>query len=87
MTVAAADQVATPHLPANLPPERLAFDPAYRRARFLIIDNLWRNWGVQHIPGLDRIVRNAESRWKTVFSAGEIVVYENPALLPDSDEP
>jgi Dolichyl-phosphate-mannose-protein mannosyltransferase len=33
----------TPHLPANLPADRFAFDPRYTQARFVIVDNLWRN--------------------------------------------
>lgn len=36
----AANSVATPHLPANLPPERWAFDPTIQNARFVIVDSL-----------------------------------------------
>jgi Dolichyl-phosphate-mannose-protein mannosyltransferase len=81
MAVAATDRVATPHLPADIPLERLAFDPDYRRARYVVIDNLWRNWGVVHIPGLQNVVDDvqASASWELVFEIGQFVVYENLA--------
>ncbi|HUN09485.1 MAG TPA: glycosyltransferase family 39 protein [Aggregatilineales bacterium] len=78
MVVAAADRVATPHLPADLPPARLAFDPDYRLARFVVMDDLWRNWGVVHIPGLSQMVEEVQSNWPLVYSEGQFNIYENP---------
>jgi hypothetical protein len=35
----ASNSVATPHLPADIPPERYAYDVDYRTAEFVVIDN------------------------------------------------
>lgn len=70
--------VATPHLPADLPPDRFAFDPRFEAARFVVVDDLWRRWAVIHVPGLaDRLIEIED--WPVVFSAGDIVVYERPS--------
>jgi Dolichyl-phosphate-mannose-protein mannosyltransferase len=77
MSVAATDHIATPHLPADLPANRLAFDPNYATADYAVIDDLWRNWGIYHIPGLDGIMSNIQENWTLVFEAGDIAVYQN----------
>nr|MBA3872982.1 hypothetical protein [Anaerolineae bacterium] len=77
MAVAATDHVATPHLPGNIPPERLAFNPDYRQARFVVIDNLWRNWGVIFIPGLSNVVADVQTNWRKVYELGQFAVYEH----------
>lgn len=79
MAVAAADHIATPHLPVDIPADRLAFNPDYRDARYVVIDNLWRNWGVVHIPGLGELVNDVQANWLKVFELGQFVVYENLA--------
>jgi hypothetical protein len=76
MAVAATDHVATPHLPGNIPPERLAFNPDYHQARFVVIDNLWRNWGVIFIPGLSDVVNDVQTNWRKVYELGQFDVYE-----------
>jgi hypothetical protein len=76
MALAAAGQAA-PHVPPNLPRQRYAFDPRFERARYVIVDNLWRNWGVFHAPGLAARLAEVET-WPAVFRAGEIVVYQRP---------
>jgi 4-amino-4-deoxy-L-arabinose transferase-like glycosyltransferase len=76
MTVAATGQ-GTPHLPADIPADRFAFDPDYRRARFVVVDNLWRNWAVWNVIGVSDIVRQVET-WPLAFKAGELEVYCNP---------
>jgi len=80
MTVAATGQ-ETPHLPADIPVDRFAFDPDHRSARFVVVDNLWRNWGVWNVPGVSDIARQVET-WSLAFKAGEIEVYCNP-VRPD----
>ena len=89
MTVA-FDGQATPHLPADIPRERFVFSPRYQQARFVVVDNLWRNWGAVHIPALATILTEIAS-WPLVFEAGAIQVYENPAYvttgIPRSDAP
>ena len=76
MAVAATDHVATPHLPGNIPPERLAFNPDYHQARFVVIDNLWRNWGVIFIPGLSDVVNDVQTNWRKVYELGQFSIYE-----------
>lgn len=74
---AAAAGLATPHLPADLPPVRFAFDPRFERARFVVVDNLWRNWAAVHVPTVDAWLR-AMDNWPIVFRAGAVSVYLNP---------
>jgi hypothetical protein len=76
--IVAATGQATPHLPGNIPPDRYAFDPHYQNARFIIIDNLWRNWGIPNVPTLATITQDIEAHWLLVYHSGDIVVYANP---------
>ncbi len=69
----------TPHLPANVPPDRWLFDPDYHRARYAVVDNLWRNWAAPNIPGVVDMLAEIET-WPLVFQAGAIKVYQNPAV-------
>ena len=64
-------------LPGDIPADRFAFDPRYTQARFVIVDNLWRNWAVWDIAGVSGMMRQVEA-WPRVFSSGEIEVYCNP---------
>jgi 4-amino-4-deoxy-L-arabinose transferase-like glycosyltransferase len=66
-----------PDLPANIPADRFAFDPHYGQARFVIVDNLWRNWAVENVPGVPDLLHEVGT-WPLAFEAGEIRVYENP---------
>lgn len=66
----------TPHLPTVIPSARFTQQPHFSQAKFVIVDNLWRNWGVFHLPGLAEQMSQIE-QWPVVFSAGEIVVYIN----------
>ncbi|CAG0936831.1 hypothetical protein TFLX_05727 [Thermoflexales bacterium] len=68
---------ATPHLPADIPPDRWAFDPSVEQARFVIVDNLWRNWAVPNVAGVADMLQEIE-RWPIVLRSGELVVYQNP---------
>jgi hypothetical protein len=68
---------ATPHLPANLPPERFAFSPDYTQARFVVVDNLWHTWAVFNVSGVDRMLETLKS-WRIAFQSGDITVYCNP---------
>jgi len=76
MAVAANGEDA-PHLPGNIPPERWVFDPRLENADWAVVDNLWRNWGGVHIPGVARMLQTVES-WLLVFEAGVIRIYQNP---------
>jgi 4-amino-4-deoxy-L-arabinose transferase-like glycosyltransferase len=48
--VIAASGKATRHLPADIPPERFAYDVRYTQARFVIVDKVWRNWAARNMP-------------------------------------
>jgi hypothetical protein len=68
---------ATPHLPGHLPAERWAFDPSIGRARFVIVDNLWRNWAMPNVPGVSEMLHEIEA-WPIVLRSDEVVIYQNP---------
>ena len=59
-----------------MPADRFAFDPDYQHARFVIVDNLWRNWAVPNVAGVPGMLREVEL-WPQVFKAGVIAVYCN----------
>jgi len=72
---AIADGQDAIHLPGYLPENRYAFAVDYQSARYVVIDDLWRNWGVVHIPQIAEMVDDVGS-WELVFEAGSIRVYE-----------
>jgi 4-amino-4-deoxy-L-arabinose transferase-like glycosyltransferase len=74
--VAAAGH-ATPHFPGDIPPDRFAFDARLARAKFVAIDNAWRNWAASRIPEVAEMMRQVE-QWPQVWRAGDIAVYQNP---------
>ncbi len=76
--VVAAQGIETPHLPANIPDSRWAFDLDYETADFIIIDHLWYNWGIYHIPGLQEIIGDVTT-WPVAAQSGQITAYRNPA--------
>lgn len=76
--VAAYRGVATAHLPANVPHTRFRFDPSPELAHFVIVDNLWQNWAVYHVPGTPALITQVE-QWPLVAQAGAIRVYCNAA--------
>lgn len=76
--IVARSHQATPHLPANIPANRYAFDPDYTRARYIIIDNLWRSWGLPNVPTLAAITQDIETNWTAVYQSGSITVYTPP---------
>lgn len=67
----------TPHLPADVPAERWAFNPAYQQARFVVVDNLWHNWAQPNVAGTTEMLKDIEA-WPVAFRAGDLVVYQNP---------
>ncbi len=72
---------ATPHLPANIPGDRFVYPAHYQQARYAVVDNYWRNWGVTNVAGLADMMAEIE-RWPLVFESGEIAVYRNQAPQP-----
>jgi hypothetical protein len=80
MALAYAGQ-ATPHVPAGVAAERWVYDPSFARARYVVVDNLWRNWAVYNVSGAAAVLAEAET-WPEVFRAGAVVVYERPVGAP-----
>ncbi|MCU0498188.1 MAG: glycosyltransferase family 39 protein [Anaerolineae bacterium] len=78
MTAASMTQGATPHLPALIPADRWVFDPSYTRARYVVIDPTWYNWGQVHVPGVREMLSVIET-WPIVLSVGELRVHQNPS--------
>src|SRR5690606_23885008 len=74
----AATGVGMPHLPNHIPADRWAFDPRYEQVRYVVIDNLWRNWGAVHIPAVAAMMEAVMDGWALVFEADGIQVYERP---------
>jgi hypothetical protein len=74
----AATGLATPHLPDTIPADRWAFDPRYEQARYVVIDNLWRNWGTVHIPAVAAMMEDVANTWTLAFEVSGIQVYEKP---------
>ncbi len=62
------------HIPGNLPQERLLFAVDARQADYIVIDNLWRNWGAVHIPQIARLVQHMDAQ-EPVFSSGSIEIF------------
>ena len=76
--VVAASGEPTSHLPANIPSQRFVFDPRLDSARYVIVDNLWRNWAMPNMPAAAALLRRVEA-WPLVFKQGQIEIYQNPA--------
>lgn len=75
--VAAAAGVATPHLPTDLPADRWRFVPSLAAARVVIVDNLWHNWALVHVPGVAAMLDEVAA-WPIAAQSGQITVYVNP---------
>ncbi|MBN1681513.1 MAG: glycosyltransferase family 39 protein [Anaerolineae bacterium] len=77
----AADGRPTKHFPDDIPARRFSFDARFSNARFVIIDNMWRNWAVLNIEDLEDIIDEIEDggSWPLVFESGDVSVYRNPA--------
>jgi 4-amino-4-deoxy-L-arabinose transferase-like glycosyltransferase len=78
---AAAGGAWTAHLPGNIPSRRFAFAIDLEQTRFVVVDDLWRLWGIHFVPGADRMLRTVED-WPLVFQSGSLSVYRNPAVAP-----
>ncbi|MEM7133735.1 MAG: hypothetical protein AAF702_45995 [Chloroflexota bacterium] len=75
--VAAAQGIASSHLPANVPSSRFLITPSYANARFIIVDNTWHRWAIYHVPGVREVLTELSTR-NPIFESGEIAVYDNP---------
>lgn len=73
--------VETEHMPGDIPRQRFVFDASYTRARYIVIDELWRGWASASIPEVKALVREVEM-WPLEIKIGEFEVYCNPGLVP-----
>jgi len=58
----------------DLPQDRFRFDPSYQNAKFIIIDNLWLNWGEPNLEDLAGIRHFAE-QYPVTFKTEHITIY------------
>lgn len=73
-----SSQVDGVHFPATLYPERFAFDVNYRNATYAIVDNLWRDWGVIHMPIVNDMLTDIQQNWELIYQSVTLQVYKNP---------
>jgi hypothetical protein len=66
------------HLPHDLPHERYAFIPTVDHADYVVVDNIWRNWGNVHIPQAVVLYQTVVDTWELVYRAGTLDVYARP---------
>lgn len=71
----ADDGKKTDFFPEGIPAERLAFPVEYTNAEYIVIDNIWRNWGEEFAPDLIEIREFAETG-SIVFQTEHIAVYK-----------
>jgi hypothetical protein len=76
----AIDGKRTEHFPTDIPLNRFSFNPRVDEARFVIIDDIWRNWAVVAMPEVSEIFEQIDE-WHIFLEVGDIVVYENPTKL------
>jgi hypothetical protein len=67
----------TIHFPPNVPRERFIFDPSVNNARYVVVDDLWRDWAVRWMPAVKAMVEQVE-QWPLELEHGEYQVYRNP---------
>lgn len=65
------------HFPADLYPERFAFEIHYQTADYAVVDNLWRDWGAVHMPVVADMLATIQT-WELIFETNMIQVYKNP---------
>jgi hypothetical protein len=68
----------TLHFPADIPKAHFAYSADYRRAKFAVVDPVWRNWGAVNMPAVAVLLEEVQD-WPLVYQQGDIYVYQNPA--------
>ena len=67
--------LSTTFFPNNVSHNRFRFNPEYAKAKYIVIDNLWKNWGEQNLSDLIMLRRFAES-FRVVFKTSNISIYQ-----------
>ncbi len=68
----------TAHFPTRIPAERFAYSTSPDRARFVVVDPIWRNWAALAMPGVADLMREVQT-WPLEFVSGEVSVHRNPS--------
>jgi 4-amino-4-deoxy-L-arabinose transferase-like glycosyltransferase len=72
----AYEGIETVDYPDEIPVDRFAFEANFRRARYAIVDPIWRDWGAAHLPAVEAMLQEIEG-WPIVLQVGSIEVREN----------
>jgi hypothetical protein len=67
--------LSTTYFQNDVSHNRFRFNPSYPNAKFIIIDNLWMNWGEENLKDLVTIRHFAE-QYPVVFKTKQILVYK-----------
>lgn len=70
-------QQKTENFPANVPPQRFVFTPTLDNAKYVIVDNLWRDWAAVKMPAAAALIEQIQ-HWPLELELGEYRVYRNP---------
>ncbi len=73
----AYDGYPTDNYPIPVKPWRFRYDPRLSNARFVVVDRMWREWGVENIAAMNQVL-DPVLAWPVAFKARDIVVYRNP---------
>jgi hypothetical protein len=66
----------TMHLPADIPYDRFTYNSDYKKAKYVIIDNIWTNWAIHNNLEF-QIMINDIQKWPLVWNSGQICIYQN----------
>ncbi len=73
-------EIKTIHFPTGIPIERFAYDASLSRAKYVVIDPVWKNFGMTSIPEVEDMANEIITNWPMVLSDGDIQIYKNPIL-------
>ncbi len=71
-------EIKTVHFPTGIPVERFAYDASLSQAKYVVIDPVWKNFGMTSILEVKQMANEIISNWQMVFSDGDIQIYQNP---------
>lgn len=73
-----AEGYPSDNYPIALADDRFAYDASIHNARFIIVDNMWREWARNSQPGMPQSLERIQV-WPVAFQRGDFTVYRNPA--------
>lgn len=69
----------------EIPRTRFIYDPRYQSANWVVVDNLWRDWGTHNVPGVADMLGDIQANWTPVWQMGSVTIYENPNPVVATD--